>query len=136
MKQLARWIILGSGMSLAALAFAAAPSFPEIVDNLESRTHTKLQADQYWKSLKGQEVTWSAVVVEVQSRDRGEEARLLLVDKSRPLYDGYNIRIDTRDVAKANTITRGQTVRFTGVLTSYHQKNPGVVIDLKKGKLP
>src|SRR5689334_16046575 len=92
--------------SLALNAVAAQSlTFVQVVDNVDERKQTKLHAQEFWKSVKSQEVTWSGEVVEVKGGS--SKAKVYLADRSRPTYDGYNIIVTTTDVNKAANLSRG-----------------------------
>ena len=135
MKKLILSIFLGIVAACPVLTVTAAPpiGFGQVIDNLDGQKNTKLHVEEYWKSIKGQEVTWSGDVTDVDGSS--SKAKLYLADKSRPLYDGYNIIVTTSDVAKASNIKKGQRVRFKGILDDYNSKKPGAVIKLKEAQI-
>jgi hypothetical protein len=103
------------------------------VDNLDQRKNTKLHTQEYWKSVKGQEVTWSG---EIHDVDGGSsKAKIYVIDKSRPLYKGYNIVVITGDVTKAITLKKGQRIKFKGLLSDYDQKDAGAVVEIKEAMI-
>jgi hypothetical protein len=118
-------LILGS----IGAAVAAGPSFVAVVDNLDLQKNTKLHAREYWKSVQGQEVTWSGEVYDVQG---GAKARvkIFVADKARPLYKGYNMVLSSTDVSKAAALKRGQKIKFKGVLRDFNGKRSGAVIEV------
>lgn len=124
-------MLVGSVAVTVALAATAAPtSFGQLIDNLDPRKNTKLHAQEYWKSVKGQEVTWSGEVYDVSGGS--SKAKIYVADKARPLYKGYNIIVITGDVSKAATIKKGQKLRFKGMLDDYDQKDAGAVVEVKE----
>ncbi|HUS24257.1 MAG TPA: hypothetical protein VM369_04865 [Candidatus Binatia bacterium] len=129
--------VSGLGLPLAALLFAAAasaaPSFGTVVDNLDLRKNTKLHAQEYWKGVKGEEVNWSGTVYDVKGGRR--KAKIYLADRSRPLWRGYNLVVNTYDLQKAGNVKKGGTVRFHGVLDSYSLKDAGAVIEVEQAEL-
>lgn len=131
MKNTFRSIVVAMSTVAVVAAWAGAPaSFGQLIDNLDSRKNTKLHTKEYWKSVKGQEVTWRGEVVDVDGGS--SQAKLYVADKSRPLYKGYNVIVITGDVAKALTIKKGQKVRFKGTLDDYDQKDAGAVVEIKE----
>ena len=106
-----------------APATAPAGSFAEVVDNMDSRKHTKMQAKEYWQKVKGREVTWSGVVYDVQGGS--SKAKVYVADKSRPLHSGYNIAVVTHDIEKAVNLKKGQSLRFKGTLDDFRNKDAG-----------
>lgn len=114
---------------------AAGPAFGNVVDGVDGHKNTKLATKENWKKFKGQEVNWSGVVHDVDSKG-SKEAKIYIADKSRPLYKGYNIELITHEIDKAATLKRGQTIRFKGIIDSFDSKDPGAVIELKEGQLP
>lgn len=131
MSNILRAFLAAAAMALAAPA--AGVSFGQVVDGVNASKKTKLQAQEFWKSVKGQEVSWSGAVVEVKGNSR--KATLYLADKSRPLYKGFNIIVVTLDAEKAAAARKGQVVRFRGLLHKYSAKNPGAVIYLSDASL-
>ncbi len=110
-----------------------APSFAQIVDHLDGNKNTKLHVQEYWKGIKGQEVTWTGEVYDVQGGS--SKAKVYVADKSRPLHKGYNIVVITHDISKAANLKKGQRFRFKGILEDYDSKNPGAVIELKEAQI-
>jgi len=135
MKTLLRSIMLLVSAALVTTALATSPpaSFGQLVDNLDKRKNTKLHSKEYWKNVKGTEVTWNGEVVDVDSS--GSKAKIYVADKSRPLYKGYNIVVVTGDVAKASTVKKGQKLRFKGLLYDYDQKDAGAVVEIKEATI-
>jgi hypothetical protein len=131
MKNIFRSVTLAASALAVIAVWAAGPaSFGQLVDNLDQRKNTKLHTQEYWKTVKGQEVTWSGEVVDVDGGS--SKAKIYVVDKSRPTYKGYNIVVVTSDVAKAMTIKKGQKLRFKGLLDDYDRKDAGAVVELKE----
>jgi hypothetical protein len=118
---------------LTAATAQKAISFGELFDNVDKRKNTKLHAQEYWKSVKGAEVTWGGEVVDVDGG--GSKVKILIADKTRPTYKGYNIVIITYDIAKAANLKKGQRIRFKGVVTDYDSKDSGAVIELKEAQI-
>lgn len=124
--------VFASLLTLSAVA-QNSTSFGVLVDNLDLRKNTKLHVREYWKSIQNQEVSWSGEAYDVQAK--GSQVKLLVADKSRPLYRGYNIVVNTTDVEKAANIKKGQHVRFTGTLSNYKPQRAGAVIELAGAQL-
>jgi hypothetical protein len=116
-------------MGVGGYVAAAGLSFGQVVDGVDGVKHTKAAAKANWANFKGQEVSWSGTVTDVDGK--GSKYRVFVADHSRPLYGDYNIRCFTSEAEKAEKMKRGQHVRFKGTLYSYHPKEPGAVIDLK-----
>jgi hypothetical protein len=124
------------GVLMAAWAMSAGGAditMAEVVKGVSADGNTKLAAQQYWKAVDEQEVTWSGEVIEVKGGRN--EANVYVADKSQPLYKGYNIVVKTYDVEKAANLKKGQTVRFTGELSRYKVKRVGAVITIGKARL-
>ncbi|HKQ31446.1 MAG TPA: hypothetical protein VJS66_09190 [Burkholderiales bacterium] len=135
MKTLFRsFVILVSPMLVATVLAAPPASFGQLVDNLDPRKNTKLHAKEYWKNVKGSEVSWTGEVVDVDSNG-SSKAKIYVADKSRPLYKGYNIVVITGDIAKASTVKKGNKLRFKGLLDDYDQKDAGAVVEIKEAML-
>jgi hypothetical protein len=118
--------------SLSALA-ADSMGFGVVVDNLDVRKNTKLHVREYWKSIVNQSVSWSGEVYDVKASR--SKVQVLVADKSRPLYKGYNIVVNTRDVSAAADLKIGQRVRFTGTLHEYKAEREGAVLQLAEAQL-
>ncbi|MEW5908194.1 MAG: hypothetical protein AB1659_00180 [Thermodesulfobacteriota bacterium] len=103
-------------------------SYSEFVENMDLLKHTDLHVKNYWQKMKGQEVTWSGDVVEAQTK-RGHRAQVLIADKSKPRYKGYNIVLITPDVDAAAGFQKGESVKFKGVIHNYRGRrgNPLIV---------
>jgi hypothetical protein len=134
MRKIALSIIIGM-LAIVPLAPAAqkAVGFAEMVDHLDKRKNTKLHAQEFWKSVKDTEVTWSGEVVDVDGGS--SKAKVFVADKARPTYKGYNIVVITHDVAKAANLKKGQRIRFKGVLTDYDTKDTGAILELKETQI-
>jgi len=111
-------------------AYAAGPTFAQVVDGVDGKKHTKAATKENWSKVKGQEVSWSGVVQDVVTKRKGK-AVIYVADKSRPLYKGYNIKVETTELDKATKLKKGQTLRFKGNLDGYSSKNPGAVIEVE-----
>lgn len=125
--------MLAATLLVATAVMAANVTFGQVVDGVDSRKNTKLASKQYWKSVEGQEVSWTGEVVDVDGGSK--KAKLYVADKSRPLYKGYNIVVITLDVAKAAALKKGQTVRFRGLLDDYDQKDQGAVVEVVEASI-
>lgn len=132
MNKFATWLVSAVLLSVMGIApvGAAGPSFAEVVDGVDGSKNTKLAAKENWKKFKGQEVSWSGVIHQVDSKG-SKEAKVYVADKSRPLYKGYNIELITSDIEKAAGFKKGQTVRFKGIIDDFDSKDPGAVVELK-----
>lgn len=132
MNKFATWLVSAVLLSVMAIApaSAAGPSFAEVVDGVDGSKNTKLAAKENWKKFKGQEVSWSGVIHQVDSKG-SKEAKVYVADKSRPLYKGYNIELITSDIEKAAGFKKGQTIRFKGFIDDFDSKDPGAVVELK-----
>jgi hypothetical protein len=114
-------------------AQAATLTFVQVVDGVDPRKNTQLATKENWVKAKGQEVTWSGVVHDVDRK--GSNARLFVADSARSLYKGYNIVVYTPDVAEASNLAKGQTVRFKAIINDFDAKNPGTVVELKEAQI-
>jgi len=125
--------VLVATLLAATAVMAANVSFGQVVDGVDPRKNTKLASKEFWKSVKGQEVSWSGEVIDIDGSSK--KAKLYVADKSRPLYKGYNIVVVTLDVAKAASLKKGQTVRFRGLLDDYDQKDQGAVVEVVEASI-
>ena len=56
-------------LSVAGMSIAfAAPTFGQVVDGVDGSKNTKLAAKENWKKFKGQEVSWSGTVYQVDTK--------------------------------------------------------------------
>jgi hypothetical protein len=133
MKHSMRSIFAVVAIALTTAVFAANITFGQVVDGVDPRKNTKLAAKEYWKSVKGQEVTWNGEVFDVKGGS--SKAKVYVADKSRPLYKGYNIIVETIDVPKAASLKKGQKIRFKGLLDGYDQKDNGAIVELNEASL-
>jgi hypothetical protein len=103
-------------------------NYAEFVDNMDPMKHTDLHVKNYWQKMRGKEVTWSGDVVEAQTK-RGHRAQVLIADKTKPRYRGYNIVLITPDVDAAASFNKGESVKFKGVIHDYRGRrgNPLIV---------
>lgn len=133
MNKIAVMLVSAAWLSLMVVApvGAAAPTFGQVVDGVDGSKNTKLAAKENWKKYKGQEVNWSGVVYQVDTKG-SKEAVVYVADKSRPLYKGYNIKAITTDLEKAANFKKGQAIRFKGYIDDFDSKNPGAVVELKE----
>jgi hypothetical protein len=112
---------------LVSIAFAANQlSFSEVADNLNLSKKTSLYVKTYWQEIMGQEVYWIGKVVNVKG-GKGK-AEVLIADKDKPLYKGYNIVLETFDIEGAGKLEIGQTLKFKGLLSNYKGKQGNPVI--------
>jgi hypothetical protein len=132
MKQLLVSMLAAIALATGAV-MAANVSFGQVVDGVDPRKNTKLASKEFWKSVKGQEVSWSGEVIDIDGSSK--KAKLYVADKSRPLYKGYNIVVVTLDVAKAASLKKGQTVRFKGLLDDYDQKDQGAIVEVTEASI-
>jgi len=109
-------------------------SYQTVNDNLDLRNNTKLHVKEYWKSVQNQQVTWSGEVFDVQE-GHGSRVKILIADKSRPLYKGYNIVITTTDVSKAANVKKGQRIKFNGTLSDHKLQRTGAVLEVTNAQL-
>lgn len=102
--------------------------FIEVTDNvdLNNERNTSLSIETSWSDLKGKEVTWSAVVVDVRG-GRGR-AEIYAKKDGKPLYDGYNLVINTFDPAEAGRLRKGDTLVFKGLFENRKQRQGGPLI--------
>lgn len=132
MKRTIQAVVCAVVLSVAGLPVAfAAPTFAQVVDGVDGRKNTKLAAKENWKKFKGQEVSWSGTVFNVDTKGK-DKIVVYVADKSRPLYKGYNIKAYSSDIEKAANFKKGQTIRFRGIIDSFDSKDPGAVIELKE----
>ena len=102
-------------------------SFTEVVDNLDLTKHTSLAVKNYWKQIKGIEVTWKGRVNNVKG-GRGK-AQILVANKERRTYKGYNIVLVTYNLEAAAEIELNQKILFTGYIYDYkgRKENPIII---------
>ena len=120
-------------LALSAVA-GANLRFDDIVDNLNTRKYAKQYVREYWQSVQDQQVSWSGEAYDVQSRSK-TRAKIYIADRSRPLFNGYNIIVTTHEVEKAAAIKRGEQVKFIGTLRNYVTKRSGAVLEITEAQL-
>jgi hypothetical protein len=133
MKKLLQIVAFVTAAGAAAAVLAAGPSFGQVIDGLDPAKNTKLAIKTNWEEFKGREVAWGGVVVEVEGDSK--KVKILVADRSRPLYKGYNIEVTTFDVAKAAKLKRGQAVRFKGILDDFDTKKAGAVLEVIEAQI-
>ena len=107
---------------LTGTAFAL--TFNELENNLDTDKNTKVSVKEYWKTVKGQEVSWTGNVVDVTSGKNRYKVSVKLGNKSRP-----NISLLTSDSAAAR-LKKGQSVRFKGSLHTYRKWGRHFTVEL------
>lgn len=135
MKKIAWGLICAAALVMVGgmPAMAEPLSFGQVVDGLDIKNQTKSNANGNWRKYKRQEVSWSGTVHEVDGRR--DEAKVYIADKSRPLYDGFNIYFVTKDTDNANKLKRGQVVHVKGTIDDYHWHGDTVVVKLRDAQL-
>lgn len=134
MKKILLSVLVSSFVAVGLpVAVAAGLEFATVVDSLDPQKNTKLAVKEYWKGISGQEVSWSGQVMEVKGGS--SKVKIWVANKARPLYKGYNIVVVTRDVEKAATLKKGQTVHFKGSLDDYDDFRGGTIIFLSDAAL-
>jgi hypothetical protein len=121
-------LLLILGFGIAANAQDRGPlTFAGFVQNVDTSKKTSLYVKQFWKDVKGQEVSWSGTVKDVKG-GRGS-AEVLVANKSGQTYKGYNLVLKTRDVPGAARLEYGQVIKFTGKLNKYKARpgNPTII---------
>ena len=103
-------------------------SFNNLAGHLDLNARTSLHAATSWQNCKGEEVEWAGKVVDVKG-GRGK-AEIYVAHSSRPKYRGYNIILQCFDMERASKLSRGDRIRFKGLLYSYKGRrgNPVVVV--------
>lgn len=107
---------------LTGTAFAL--TFNELENNLDTDKNTKVSVKEYWKTVKGQEVSWTGSVVDVTSGKNRYKVSVKLGNKSRP-----NIILLTSDAA-AVSLKKGHSVRFKGSLHTYRMWGRHLTVEL------
>lgn len=110
---------------LLPAAHAAGPNYGQLVDQLHIENKTKAELKETWKKYKGQEVSWSGTVTEVNTGKKN--AKIYVLDSSRKNYKGSNIQVNSNDLERAAKLKRGQTIRFKGQLHNFKNHDNGAV---------
>ena len=128
--------IIMTSMILAQTAQSNATlSFVDVVDNLDLTKHTSLAVKNYWKQIKGAEVTWKGKVQNVKG-GRGK-AQILVANKERKTYNGYNIVLVTYNLDAAQDLELNQEISFTGLIYDYKgRKGNSIIVYLDEVVIP
>ena len=118
--------IMSSVSSAQNIQTNATLSFIDVVDNLDLTKHTSLAVKNYWKQIKGAEVTWKGRVQNVKG-GRGK-AQILVANKARRTYKGYNIVLVTYNLDAAAEIKLNQEITFTGLIYNYKGRKGNPII--------
>jgi hypothetical protein len=109
-------------------------SFATVITNLDLRSNTKLHVKEYWKSIQNQQVTWSGEVYDVKA-GHGSRVKIMIADKTQPIFKGYNIVITTTDIEKAANVKKGQRIKFSGTLSDHKLERAGAVLEVTNAQL-
>lgn len=101
-------------------------TFEQVTDRLDQNKKTALAAKNFWNTIKGSEVAWSGAVYDVKG-GRGK-AQILVANKARKTYKGYNIVLITYNMDAAAKLEIGQKIRFSGYLNKYKGRKGHPVI--------
>ena len=127
-------LIMSSIKKAQSIQVNATLSFTDVVDNLDLTKHTSLAVKNYWKDIKGAEVTWKGTVQNVKG-GKGK-AQILVANKERKTYKGYNIVLVTYNLEAAAKLEPGQPINFTGILYDYKgRKGNPIIIYLNEAVL-
>lgn len=122
-----------AALFLSVGAAAASFDFGTVVDNLDRRKVTKMHAQEYCKSVRGQEVSWSGDVYDVKGgRNR---AKIFVAERSRPVFQGYNIVVLTSEMDRAAAVKKGQRIHFKGQIRGCTLKDNGAIIQVDDASL-
>jgi len=105
--------VLAIFFSIFISGAALALTFDEIRTNLDPEKNTKIAIKEYWKSIKGTEVSWSGSVFDVKG-GRGKYKVYLKVGSSV----NPNVVLVTSD-EKATGLKKNQSIKFKGRLANY-----------------
>lgn len=126
--------------STLAQEHAAAPSealrFEDVVDNLDKTKNTDLHVKEYWKSVKGQEMSSSGTLLEAKPKMFGKGATISLLNESRVAIKDVNIVLEIDNVASAANLKPNDTITFSGSLKSYQGgEGKGTRLTLDKAEI-
>lgn len=135
MNKVVMSLMCAAAMILAAGTPALAESLTvvQVIDGLNPEGKTKSEIREQWGKYKKQKISWSGTVHDIDTpRD---EAKIYIADKSRPLYEGFNIYIVTKNQDRAKKLKRGDVVHFTGLIDDYHVHGRIVVVKISRAEL-
>jgi hypothetical protein len=106
-------------------------SFADIVQHPDERGWNSTQYSTYFDTLKGQRVSWSGTILEID-KFAGENYISLGIEPGEPEIDTY-VYISEQDVLKVGL---GQNVTFVGIIDgSWPESNGFYSVQIKKGTL-
>ena len=112
-----------------AVAAASTSNFSAVVDRPDLRKNTKLLVREYWKSIRDRQVSRSGEALDVQG-GAGWRVKILVADKSRPLYKGCNTVVVGTDVERAAQLSQGRRAWFAGALHDHNAERADAVIEV------
>ena len=109
-------------------------AFDQVFENLDLQKNTKLHAEEYWKSVKGQECASDGMVVDVRRDNNGAE--VFVARPGHATSRDFNVVLAVPDVAQAAALNRRQHIRFRGLLSEYRaDRDGGVVLTLRTAEI-
>jgi hypothetical protein len=109
-------------------------TFEKVIEGLDPRKNTQLFVQQFWKNIRGKELTTSGEVIDV--RPAKGQAEVDVANKSKPTVERINLRLIVPSLDQAAVLKRGQQIKFKGAIDNYKDyRGGGIVVTLKNVEL-
>jgi hypothetical protein len=111
-----------------------AASFSAFAARVSLNKNTEYAVETFWRQWRGHQVTWTGDVSEV--RAGSGHCELYLAAPSEPIYNGYNIVADTRDMLGSAGLKKGDRIQIAGLLHRYRARSgQPVIVTLSEARI-